>query len=48
MNTLPILLSIPHGGTQTPLELVGHLSITDRDLFDDSDPFVMELYDLSR
>ena len=47
MNTLPILLSIPHGGTQIPLELVGHLSITDKDLFDDSDPFVMQLYDLA-
>ncbi|MDH3793779.1 MAG: N-formylglutamate amidohydrolase [Nitrosopumilus sp.] len=46
MSKLPILLSIPHGGTRKPAELEGHLSITNKDLFDDSDPFVMELYDL--
>ena len=46
MTKLPILLSIPHGGTKKPEELEGHLSITNKDLFDDSDPFVMELYDL--
>jgi len=46
LSTLPILLSIPHGGTKKPLELDGHLCITSKDLFDDSDPFVMELYDL--
>ncbi|HUT05588.1 MAG TPA: N-formylglutamate amidohydrolase [Nitrosopumilaceae archaeon] len=47
MTKLPVLLSIPHGGTQRPPELDGHLSITDKDLFDDSDPFVIEIYDLS-
>ena len=46
MNQLPILLSIPHGGTRRPEELNGHLCITNDDLFDDSDPFVIELYDL--
>ena len=46
MTKLPILLSIPHGGTRKPSELEGHLSITNKDLFDDSDPFVIELYDL--
>ncbi|HJJ23386.1 MAG TPA: N-formylglutamate amidohydrolase [Nitrosopumilus sp.] len=46
MSKLPILLSIPHGGTKKPVELDGHLSITNKDLFDDSDPFVIELYDL--
>ncbi|MCH9658253.1 N-formylglutamate amidohydrolase [archaeon] len=46
MNKLPILLSIPHGGTRKPAELEGHISITNKDLFDDSDPFVMELYDV--
>ncbi|MCV0431815.1 MAG: N-formylglutamate amidohydrolase [Nitrosopumilus sp.] len=46
MIMLPVLLSIPHGGTKKPPELEGHLSITNRDLFDDSDPFVIELYDL--
>ena len=46
MTQLPILLSIPHGGIRKPVELEGHLSITNRDLFDDSDPFVIDLYDL--
>jgi formiminoglutamase len=46
LTKLPILLSIPHGGTRKPVELEGHLSITNKDLFDDSDPFVIELYDL--
>lgn len=46
MKKLPVLLSIPHGGTQRPPELVSHLCITDKDLFDDSDPFVIEIYDL--
>jgi len=46
LTKLPILLSIPHGGTQRPPELDNHLSITDKDLFDDSDPFVIEIFDL--
>ena len=46
MNKLPILLSIPHGGKIHPPELDNRLSITERDLFDDSDPFVIEIYDL--
>ena len=46
MTKFPVLLSIPHGGTRKPEELDGHLSITKKDLFDDSDPFVVELYDL--
>jgi len=40
------LLSIPHGGRKKPVELDGHLCITNKDLFDDSDPFVIEMYDL--
>jgi len=46
LNSLPVLLSIPHGGTKKPVELDGRLCITNKDLFDDSDPFVIELYDL--
>jgi len=46
LNKLPVLLSIPHGGTKKPPELDGHLCITQHDQFDDSDPFVVELYDL--
>ena len=46
MSKLPVLLSIPHGGTKRPSELDGHLCITEHDQFDDSDPFVVEIYDL--
>ncbi len=46
MNKLPVLLSIPHGGTKRPKELEGHLCISDKDQFDDSDPFVIEIYNL--
>ena len=46
MNKFPALLSIPHGGRKKPTELEGHLCISDKDLFDDSDPFVIEIYDL--
>ena len=48
MSRLPILLSIPHGGTQKPPELEGRLCISNKDLFDDSDPFVIEIYDLDK
>ena len=47
MSKLPLLISIPHGGTKKPVELEGHLCITDKDLFDDSDPFVNEIYDMA-
>lgn len=43
---LPVLLSIPHGGTKKPPELKGHLCISEKDLFDDIDPFVIDIYDL--
>ena len=46
MTQLPVLLSIPHGGTKRPPELDGHLCITEHDMFDDSDPFVVEIYNL--
>ncbi len=44
---LPVLLSIPHGGTAVPEELQGRVCITPRDLFDDSDPFTAEFFDLT-
>lgn len=47
MSPLPVMISIPHGGTGRPAELDGRLSITDRDLFADSDPFAVQLYDLA-
>jgi formiminoglutamase len=46
MSRLPVLLSIPHGGTEVPEELRDRVCITAEDLFDDSDPFTREMYDL--
>lgn len=46
MCKLPILLSIPHGGTKTPPELEGRTRITKYELFDDSDAFVDRIYNL--
>ena len=43
---LPVLLSIPHGGTQVPEELRDRVCITALDLFDDSDAFTVDIYDL--
>jgi len=44
---LPVLLSIPHGGTETPDELRDRVCITPQDLFDDGDAFTADIYDLS-
>jgi len=46
LSKLPVLLSIPHGGTKKPKELKNHLCISNKDQFDDSDPFVFEIYNL--
>lgn len=46
MKHFPVLISIPHGGTATPPELSGGLVLTARDLFDDSDAFTREIYDI--
>jgi formiminoglutamase len=43
---LPVLLSIPHGGTQQPPELAGRVCLSKEELFDDSDAFTREIYDL--
>ncbi len=43
---LPVLLSIPHGGTRIPEELRHRVCITPHDLFDDSDALTVDIYDL--
>ena len=45
-DPLPILISIPHGGTQTPAELEDRVIITPHDLFDDSDAYTQDIYDV--
>lgn len=46
MNTLPVLLSIPHGGMGVPPELNGRLAIGEMEIFEDIDGFTREIYDL--
>jgi formiminoglutamase len=43
---LPVFLSIPHGCTQQPPELAGRVCLSNEELFDDSDAFTREIYDL--
>jgi len=44
---LPILISIPHGADGTPEEVRDRVCISPRDLFDDSDAFTADIYDVS-
>lgn len=46
MDTLPVLLSIPHGGDQVPVELKDRLSIGKEGIIEDSDASTGEIYDL--
>ncbi len=46
MEPLPVLISIPHGGTQTPPELEDRLLIGKKDIFEDSDAFTQQIYNL--
>lgn len=46
MRPFPVLLSIPHGGTEKPVELQERVCIDPFDLFDDSDAFTREIYRL--
>ncbi|MFP4548688.1 MAG: N-formylglutamate amidohydrolase [Fidelibacterota bacterium] len=47
MGKLPFFISIPHGGTEVPPELNDKIIITKNDLFDDSDAFTREIYNVS-
>lgn len=43
---LPILVSVPHGGTETPPELADRVIATPQDIFDDSDAATLDIYAL--
>jgi N-formylglutamate deformylase len=45
-RTLPIVLSIPHGGTETPPEVAERVIASPTDIFKDGDAFTREIYDL--
>ena len=46
MKKLPVLISIPHGGTEIPGEIRGRVTISARDQFEDSDALTQEIYSL--
>ena len=43
---LPILISIPHGGTETPPEVAGRVRASTAEIFDDGDAFTPGIYDV--
>ena len=45
-DVLPILLSIPHGGTLIPPQVADSVCLSPKDQFDDTDPFTREIYDV--
>jgi len=47
MERLPVLLSIPHAGTETPQELQGRTRLRTVDVWNDIDAFSRQVYDLS-
>ena len=47
-NPLPVLVSIPHGGTRAPPELAGRIAASQADILDDSDAFTADIYGLRR
>ncbi|WP_457622747.1 N-formylglutamate amidohydrolase [Persephonella sp.] len=42
----PVLISIPHGGWKIPPEVQDLVVLSEKDLFDDSDPFTADIYDI--
>ena len=42
--TLPILVSVPHGGTEVPPAIADRVCISDADLFDDGDALTPAIY----
>lgn len=44
IEKLPLLISIPHGGTKIPAEVSDNVCLSAKDLFEDSDSFTREIY----
>ncbi len=44
MSKFPVLISIPHGGTEVPSEIASRLCITPKDQFEDGDALTREIY----
>lgn len=46
MARFPVLLSIPHGGTEVPDEIRDRVNLSAKDQFEDSDAYTREIYGL--
>lgn len=46
MDKLPVLISIPHGGSMIPRELDGLINLSDKEMLFESDAFTRDIYDL--
>ena len=44
MKSLPVLISIPHSGNEIPGDLRKTLLLTNKEIFEDSDPFTRDIY----
>ncbi|MFC1561949.1 N-formylglutamate amidohydrolase [candidate division KSB1 bacterium] len=47
MKKLPVIISIPHGGSRIPEEIAEYVGAGMKDIFNDSDAFTQEIYNLS-
>ncbi len=47
MKKLPVLISVPHGGDETPMEISDQVCLSHQDLFADSDAFTREIYGIA-
>ena len=48
MQRFPVLISIPHGGTEVPKEICDRVTISPKDQFEDSDACTQEIYGLEQ
>jgi len=46
MHNLPILISIPHGGSMVPEKLTNNIMLSPLDILEDSDAFTHDIYDI--
>ena len=47
MQSLPIIISIPHGGSFIPSDLKKDIILSPLDILEDSDAFTLDIYDIS-
>ena len=47
-SSLPVILSLPHGGLTVPNELAGRLGLSEQDVFNECDLWIDDLFDLEK